>query len=243
MVFGNRAAQKNVDGHIGGVGAQLRVVHAAGGEGTGGDEGVCARVVGDTGLVQDLSHGRGCSHDHIVRGGEDGLHPAHHGGSGGENFIGGVAGLFQIGNALAVQVFLGLPDGGHGVCLAVGVQQSHGFNVGICFQHHVQNEGGVQCIRGAGDVGNARQLGFPRIGDGGVDHRNLIVLGGRSHGGGSQSGNGNDGIVAVGDHLGADLVQNGGIVLAVEILIGNGNALFCSLGLQLGLNGHPDLIQ
>ena len=102
MVLGDGTAQENVHGHIGGVGAKLGVVHAAGGEGTGSNKGVGTGVVGNAGIGENLCHGAGGGHDHVIGGGEDGLDPAHHGAGGGEDFVGGVAGLFQVRDALAV---------------------------------------------------------------------------------------------------------------------------------------------
>ena len=43
--FGNVAAVQDIHSHLAGVGAELRVVDAAGGEGTGGNEGIRAGVV------------------------------------------------------------------------------------------------------------------------------------------------------------------------------------------------------
>ena len=60
------AAQQNIHGHLGGVGAQLGVVDTAGGEGACLDEGVGAGVVGDAALVQNLGHGGSHIHDGIV---------------------------------------------------------------------------------------------------------------------------------------------------------------------------------
>ena len=101
MELGNGAAFQNIEGHIGGVLAQLGVVDAAGGEGAGLNEGVSAGVVGDTGLVENLGYGDLSVHDPVIGGGEHGVNPANQGSGGGDDLIGGVAGLFQIGNALA----------------------------------------------------------------------------------------------------------------------------------------------
>ena len=79
--------------------------------------------------------------------------------------------------------------------------------------------------------------------DGGVDHRRLGGFAGRGHALGGQCGDGNDCIVAVRNHLGTDLVQGGGIVLAVEVLVLDGDALLGSLGVQFRLDGRADLVQ
>ena len=243
MILGEVAAQQDVCGQIGGVGAQLRVVHAAGNEGSGGNEGVSAGVVGDAGLVEDFRNGALTGHDGVVGGGEHGLNPAHQSVGGGEDFVGRVAGLFNVCDALAVQVRLCLGNGGYGVGFAVGVKQAHGLNVGLGSQHHVQNEGGVQGVRGAGDVGQAGEAGGLGIGDGGVDHGDARVFRGGGHGGGGQGGDGKNGVNLIGNHLGGDLVQHGGVVLTVVILVVYGNALFGSHFVQLGFHGQPDFIQ
>ena len=76
-----------------------------------------------------------------------------------------------------------------------------------------------------------------------IDDRGLGGLAGGGHALGGQRGDGNDGIVAIGDDLGADLVQRGGVVLAIEILVLNGDALLGGFGVQLGFDGGADLIQ
>ena len=102
MELRHGAAFQNVEGHIGGVLAQLGVVDAAGGEAAELDEGVSTGVVGDTGLIENLGYGDLGVHDSVVSGGEHGINPANQGSGGGDDLIGGVAGLFQIGNALLV---------------------------------------------------------------------------------------------------------------------------------------------
>ena len=243
MVFGGFAAQQDVRGHVGGVGAQLRVVHTAGNEGSGGNEGVSTGVVSDASLVEDFRNGTLTGHDGVVGGGEHGLNPAYQSVGGGEDFVGRVAGLFNVCDALAVQVCLCIGNGGHGVGFAVGVQQAHGLNIGLGGEHHVQNEGGVQSIGGAGDVGDTGEAGGLGVGDGSVDHGDTRVFRGGGHGGGGQSGDGKNGVHLIGNHLGGDLVQHGGIVLPVVILVVDGNAFFGSHLVQFGLHGQPDFIQ
>lgn len=67
--FRNRAAQQDVHSHVGGVGAELGVVDAAGGEGTVADKGVSPGIVGDAGLGQIVGNGQLGGHDNIVGGG------------------------------------------------------------------------------------------------------------------------------------------------------------------------------
>ena len=58
--------------------------------------------MGDTGLIENLGYRDLRIHDPVVGGGEHGVYPANQGSGGGDDLIGGVAGLFQIGNALLV---------------------------------------------------------------------------------------------------------------------------------------------
>ena len=82
-----------------------------------------------------------------------------------------------------------------------------------------------------------------RVADGGVHNRNLIFGAGIGHTLSCQGGNGHHRIIAIGNHLGADLVQRGSVVLAVKIFILNGNALFGGFGVQLCFHSGADLIQ
>ena len=64
-----------------------------------------------------------------------------------------------ISDALGIQVSLGLGNGGSGVDLGVGVQKAHGLDFGLGGKHHVQNEGGIQRVGGAGDGGKSGETG------------------------------------------------------------------------------------
>ena len=243
MVFGNRAAQQDVHSHVGGVGAELGVVDAAGGEGSGGYEGIRAGVVGNARLVQGLGDGNFGGHDHVIGGGEDRVHTADHGSGGFYDLAAGVAGLFHEVDLLFLQVSLGLCDGGAGVGFGVGVQQAYGLDVGVGGQHHVQNEGGVQGIGGTGDVIQSGETGGFGVGNGGVDNGNVGAVGGGDHALGGESCDGDDEVNAVAYHLRADLVQDGCVILAVELLNVDLDALFLRQRLELGDDGGADLIQ
>ena len=237
MEFGDCAAAQDIHSHLAGVGAKLGVIDAAGGEGAGGNEGICAGVVGDARIVEDLSHGARHVHHHVVGGGEDGVTAAHQGVGGGDHFVSGVAGLFEIFDAQLLQICLGLGDGGLGVDLGVGVQQAHAGNVGISRQHHVDDEAGVQGVGSAGDGIHAGQACGFGIGAGGVDDGDVVAVGGGDHALGGQGGDGDDGVKIVGDHLGADLIQDSGVVLAVEDLELDGS------GGELCFDGSTDLVE
>src|SRR5699024_6025848 len=78
--------------------------------------------------------------------------------------------------------------------------------------------------------------------DGGVDDRRAAGFAGGGHTLGGQRGDGDDRIVPVGNDLGADLGESGGVVLAVEHLVFDGRA--CGgFGVQFRLDGGADLVQ
>ena len=243
MIFGHLAAGQDIQRHVGGISAQLAIVDAAGGKGARRHKGVGAGVVGNACPGEDLGHGASGAHYYVVRGGKDGVHPAYHGVGGGQDLIGVVSGLFQIGDAFAIQIGLGLGDGGLGVGLGVGIQQAHGLDAGVDGQHHVQDKGSVQRVRGTGDVGDAGEARGDGVGDGGIDHRDAGAVGGGSHALCGQGSDGDDGVKAGADDLGADLVQHRGVILAVEDLAGHLQILLFRPGGELGLDSFTDLVQ
>ena len=243
MVRGDNAGLKDVERHVGGVGAQLGVVDAAGCKRTCRDKAVRAGVERDAALGQRLGDSGGSGHDHVVRRGKDGIDLADHAGRGGHDLVVGVAGLFDVGNALGIQIRLGLGNRGRGVGLGVGVEQADGLDVGLNGEHHIHDGLGVQCVGRAGDIVDVGQVCGGGVGDGRVDDRGLGGLGGGGHALGGQRRDGNDGVIAVGDDLCADLVQRCGVVLAVEVLVLDRDALLGGLSAQLFLNSHADLVE
>ena len=241
MEGGHRAALEDLQRHIGGVGTEVGVVHAAGREAPGRHEGVGAGVVGDASLGEDLAHGSGRVHDGVVGRGKDGIDlGGSEGVRGGEHLVGGVAGLFHILDALAVEIGLGVGDGGGGVRLGVGVQQADGLDVGVRGEDHVHDGVGVERVARAGDVVKPGQTGRLRVGDRGIDDGDAAV-GSVRHALGCQRTDGDDRVIPAAHDLRADLVEDGAIVLSVEVLIGDGHAL--GRGVKLGLNGVADLIE
>ena len=199
--------------------------------------------MGNARLVQGLGDGNFGGHDHVIGGGEDRVHATDHGGGGFYDFTAGVAGLFHNVDLLFLKVSLGLCDRGGGVGFGVGVQQADGLDVGVGGQHHVQNEGGVQGVGGAGDVIQSGETGGFGVGNSGVHNGDVGAVGGGDHALGGESCDGDDKVNAVADHLRADLVQHGGVVLAVELLNVDLDALFLGQRLKLGDDGGADLIQ
>ena len=236
------AVDHGIHNHVGGVSAQFGVVHAAGGKGAVAHEGVCAGVVGHTRLDQALGDGQLGVHHPVVGGGEDGVHLIQHVVGGGHDLIGGVAGAFHVLHALGIQICLGVLNGLLAVVLGQAVQQADGLNVRVLGKHHVQDEIGVQGIGGTGHVLGG-QAGGLRVRNSGIHHGDVGALGGVLHALGGQRGNGHHRIVAVAHHLRADLVQRGGIVLAVELGVLNGHAQLGGLCVQLGLGSLADLVQ
>ena len=198
--------------------------------------------MGDACLRQGGGDGQLGGLDHVVGGGEHRVHLARHGTDGGDDLIRGVPRLFQIADPLAVQVRLGVLDGGGAVHLRGGVEQAHRLGAGILGQHHIQQQFHVQCVAGPGDIGDAGELGHLGVADGAVYHRSLGGLRRGRHLLGGGGADGDDDVIAVGDNLGADLGQGGGVVVAVKILIVDGHAQFRLPGVQLGDDGVPDLI-
>ena len=243
VVFRHGAGLEDIEGHVGGVGAKLGVVDAAGGERAGRDEAVRAGIEWDAALGQCLGDCGGSGHDDVIGRGKDGVDLPHHAGRGGHDLIVGVACLFDVGNALGIEVSLGFGNGGRGVGFRVGVEQADGLDVRLDGKHHIHDGLGVQRVGSAGDVVDIGQIRGGGVRDGGVDDRGLGALSSGGHALGSQRCNGDDGVVAVRDDLGADLVQRRGVVLAVEVLVLNGDALLGGLGVQLGLDGGADLVQ
>ena len=95
----------------------------------------------------------------------------------------------------------------------------------------------------AGDIGDAGELSGLGVGDGGVDNGSLGLFGGNGGGDGGIGGDGDDHIDLIGHDLGADLVQHGGIVLAVVDFDLDLDALLGGEPFQLGLDAGADLIQ
>ena len=198
--------------------------------------------MGDASIRQGGGDGQLSGLDHVVGGGEHCVHLARHGADGGDDLVRGVPCLFQIADSLAVQVRLGVLDGGSAVHLRGGVEQAHRLDVGVLGQHHIQQQLHVQCVAGPGDIGDAGELGYLRIADGAVHHRGLGGLRRGYHLLGGGGADGDDDVIAVGDDLGADLGQGGGVVVAVKVLVVDGHVQLRLPGVQLGDDGVPDLI-
>ena len=58
-----------------------------------------------------------------------------------------------------------------------------------------------------------------------------------------QGGDGDHGVIALAGHLGADLVEQALVILAVELRIVDGDAQLRRLGVQLGFHRLADLVQ
>ena len=81
------------------------------------------------------------------------------------------------------------------------------------------------------------------VGNGGVHNGNVGAVGGGDHALGGESCDGDDEVNAVAYHLRADLVQDGCVILAVELLNVDLDALSLGQLLKLGDDGGADLIQ
>ena len=238
------ALSHGLEGEVGGPCAEVGVVHAAGGVGAVADEGVRAGVVRDAVDGKVLSDGHFRRHDHVVGRGEHGIHTGgDERGGGGDDLVVGVGGLLDVLDALCVKVCLCVRDGLGGVRLIEGVEQADLGDIGVLGEHHVHNKIGVERVARAGHIVDAGELRGLRVGNCGIDHRSLRVLGGERgdlRGGG---GDGNDGVHAVGDGLIGKLLENGLVALAGGDLVLDLHALRLRKLIQLGGDGVCDLVE
>ena len=150
-------------GEVSGLGAEVGVVHAAGGVGAVADEGVRAGVVRDAVDGKVLSDGHFSGHDHVVGRGEHGVHTGgDERGGGGDDLVVGVRGLLDVLDALCVKVCLCVRDGLGGVRLIEGVEQADLGDVRVLSEHHIHDELGVERVARAGNVVDAGELGGVR---------------------------------------------------------------------------------
>ena len=84
---GVRAIEENRGDHVCGFHAEVCIIHAVAEERAVQGEGICAGVVGDTGLVENLGYGDLSVHDPVVGGGEHGVYPANQRSGGGDDLI------------------------------------------------------------------------------------------------------------------------------------------------------------
>ena len=165
------------------------------------------------------------------------------GGGGSNYFIVGIGGLFNILDALSIQIGLGVGNGLGRVGFRQGVQQADLCGVGILGEHHIHDEIGIQGVAGAGDIADPGQLGSLRVGDCGVDHRGLGLLGGEGGDLGGGGGDGDDGIHTVGNGLIAQLLENGLVALTGGDLVFDLHILIGGDLIQLRSDGVGDLVQ
>ena len=130
----------------------------------------------------------------------------------------GLAGDAHGVNFKAVIGGLGLVflDGGNGVGLAGGVDDADGLGFRLELADQVQLSLYRQLIGGAGDVAGI-QLGLDRVGNGGEDHGNILILGGGVAGHGGGSSDGHHQVNVLGGELLADL--GGDVVVKAGVLI------------------------
>ena len=229
--------------------AQLDVIDAVAHEGTVQGEAVSAGVVLDACLGEGLVDGQLCGHHGVVGGGEHGVGLVGHDAADGQtDLVGGGAVILLVGHAPLVQVRLGILDGsGRGVLPQV-IQQGDALGVRVGGENQVQDGIGVQIVGGTGDVGAGglqalHQTRTHRVGHGGKDHGNVSALGGGLHGHGHGSGYADHQVHLVGHEVGDDLIQHGGIGVAVIIADLEGDALLLADGLEPGLDVVHDLVQ
>ena len=185
-----------------------------------------------------------CGHDDVIGRSKHGVHTGSDQGGGGSNyFIVGIGGLFNVLDALSIQIGLGVGNGLGRVGFRQGVQQADLCGVGILGEHHIHDEIGIQGVAGAGNIVNPGQLGGFRVGDGGVDHRGLGLLGGEGGDLGGGGGDGDDGIHTVSNGLVAQLLENGLVALTGGDLVFDLHILIGGDLIQLRSDGVGDLVQ
>ena len=109
-----------------------------------------------------------------------------------------------------------LLDGGDGVGLAGGIDDANGLGLRLELADQVQLGLNRQLIGGAGDVAGI-QLGLDRVGNGGEDHGNVLILSGGVAGHGGGSGDGHHQVNVFSGELLADL--GGDVVVKAGVLI------------------------
>src|SRR5699024_4029977 len=130
-------------------------------------------------------------------------------------------------------------DGGHAVGLAQVINEAQGLEVRVGRQGQVQNFVVVDVVAGAGhvlagSVHAVRQLSAHRVGHRAVDQGDVGALHRGGRGGGGGGGDGDDEVHALGDEQLADVVQGGGVRLAVLHLELDGRAAGGDTGLGEG---------
>ena len=203
----------------------------------------------DAGFGQGLVDGELGGHDGVVGRGEDGVDLIGDEGIDGEHdLVDGGAVIVLVGDLLLIEEGLRLGDGGGGGILAHVVEQGDIVGIGVRREDELHDGGGIEAVRGAGDVGAGGvhaldQAGGDRVGDGGEDHGDAVVLGGGLHAHGNRGGHADHQVDIVGDEVLDDLGHDVGVGVAVVIADLEGHALLLADGGELILDIFHDLVQ
>ena len=203
----------------------------------------------DAGFGQGLVDGELGGHDGVVGRGEDGVNLVGDEGVDGEHdLVDGGAVIVLVGDLLLIEEGLGLGDGGGGGVLAHVVEQGHAVGVGVRGEDELHDGGGVEAVRGAGDIGAGGvqaldQAGGDRVGDSREDHGDAVVLGGGLHAHGNRGRHADHEVDIVGDEVLDDLGHDVGVGVAVVIADVEGDTLLLADGGELILNVLDNLVQ
>ena len=198
---------------------------------------------------QGLINGKLGFHDRVVRGGKDGVHAIAHDGFSCLHDLSHVgAGVFLHFNALFSQDFLCRGNGSRGSVLRGIVKQADLLCIRIGGEDQVQHRGGVQVVRGAGDVGAGlfqafHQFSSHRIRHGSENHRNSVIRGHTLHTDRHRRRNAHHQVHFIGDEVGNNLLHHAGVQVAVVFDDFKGNSLFLPDLAQPFPDVRDDLVQ
>ena len=205
--------------------------------------------------MRDARFGKGLvdgelgGHDRVVGRGEDGVDSVGDQGVDGEHdFVHGGAVIVLVGDLLLVQVGLRLGNRGGGGVLAHVVEEGDAVGVGIGGEDQLHDGGSVKAVGGAGDVGaggfeGLDEAGGDRVGNGGKDDGNAVILGGGLHVHGNRGRHTDHQVDVVGDEVLDNLGHDVGVGVAVVIADVEGDGLFLADGVELVHDIFHDLVQ
>ena len=198
--------------------------------------------MGDPGLGKHLVDRELGLHDRVVGRGEDGVDAVGNKSLGGyHDLVDSGAGALNVAYALGGEILLGCGDRRGGAVLAHVVEKADLGSIGILGEYEIHHGVGIKEVGGAADVvarliKGIDESGGERIGYGGKDHGDLVILSSRLHRH-SDGGRDSDHQVNVArDKVGDYLVEDVGVCVAVFNLYVEGYTLLLADGLKAGFD-------